>query len=283
MRNHGGSPRAGQTLISFVVQRATTWNPDASARVWALAVSGSTIYAGGYFSCIGGVARECIAALDASTGHATSWDPDANGPVYAFAVSDQYIYVGGDFSYIGGKDCSRLARFDLETLPTPTISSISPTSGKKDTTVTINGENFGDSQGSSYVKFGSVKATSYPSWSNTQIRVKVPGGSGGKVNLTVTTSGGTSSAKSFSILPSISTVSLTSGKKDTTVTISGSAFGTSRGSSYVKFGSVKATSYPSWSNTQIKVKVPSISPGKVKVTATTSGGTSNYKYFTVLN
>ncbi len=163
----------------------------------------------------------------------------------------------------------------------PNITSTSPTSGTQGSTVTLGGSAFGSSRGSSYVKFGSVKASSYVSWSNTQIKVKVPSGVSGKVNVTVTTSGGTSAAKTFSVKPNISSISPTSGKKDTTVTLSGSAFGSSRGSSYVKFGSVKASSYVSWSNTQIKVKVPSGVSGKVNVTVATSGGTSAGKSFTV--
>ena len=41
-------------------------------------VSGSTVYAGGSFTSIGGQARNSIAALDATTGAATSWNPNAD-------------------------------------------------------------------------------------------------------------------------------------------------------------------------------------------------------------
>ena len=74
---------------------ATAWNPEANSTVIALAVSGSTVYAGGTFSTIGGQSRGRIAALDAGSGLATAWDPEANGYVMALAVSGSTVYVGG--------------------------------------------------------------------------------------------------------------------------------------------------------------------------------------------
>ena len=103
--------------------RATAWNPDASlgadvefgADVYALAVSGSTVYAGGRFSSIGGRARNNIAALDASTGEATVWNPSAGGSVYRLAVSGSTVYAGGNFSSIGGVVRNNIAALDANT------------------------------------------------------------------------------------------------------------------------------------------------------------------------
>ena len=84
------------------------------ATVYALAVSGSTVYAGGYFGAIGGQPRASIAALNAADGTATSWDPSAHyftGPavIETLAVADSTIYAAGVFTTIGGQTRNNLA------------------------------------------------------------------------------------------------------------------------------------------------------------------------------
>jgi IPT/TIG domain len=80
--------------------------------------------------------------------------------------------------------------------------------------------------------------------------------------------------------PSITSIFPTSGPVGTVVTINGSVFGTSRGTSYVTFGSAKAANYPSWTSTKIQATVPS-GAQTGQVTVTTTGGTSNSRTFTV--
>lgn len=66
--------------------------------------------------------------------------------------------------------------------------------------VTIRGNAFGSKRySSSYVKFGSKKVPTYYPWSNTKIVLKVPSGISGKVYVRVTTSGGTSGGKYFTV------------------------------------------------------------------------------------
>jgi len=87
-----------------------SWNPDPTgcgySDVRALAVSGSTVYLGGFFCSItdaagtGTVARDDAAAVSAATGRDTGWDPAPVGPVYALAVSGSTVYLGGEFSRI---------------------------------------------------------------------------------------------------------------------------------------------------------------------------------------
>ncbi len=93
----------------------TSWNPNASSEVMAIAATGSTVYAGGIFTSIGGVPRGEVAAIDDSTGHVTSWDPEANGFVLTLAVSGSTVYAGGTFTTIGGQSRSRLAALDAST------------------------------------------------------------------------------------------------------------------------------------------------------------------------
>ena len=91
---------------------ATAWNPYADSTVSALDVEGSTVYAGGLFTSIGGQDRNYIAALDATSGAATAWDPHANSTVNSLAVSGSTVYVGGQFSSIGGQARNDIAALD---------------------------------------------------------------------------------------------------------------------------------------------------------------------------
>jgi hypothetical protein len=89
---------------------ATSWNPNASNTVNALALSGtSVVYVGGTFETIGSTAvvRNRLAAIKTNaeataTAEATSWNPNAtSGEVKALAVSGEVVYVGGTFETIG--------------------------------------------------------------------------------------------------------------------------------------------------------------------------------------
>ena len=63
-------------------------DPDGTVRALALSPDGSTLYAGGFYSHIGGAQRDGAAALDPATGQATSFDPGQIGSgVIAVAVS----------------------------------------------------------------------------------------------------------------------------------------------------------------------------------------------------
>ena len=68
---------------------ATSWNPGADNEVYTVAVSGSTIYAGGFFGVMGNQPCSCIAAIDAASGAVTAFNPSLNGPVYGIAVLGQ--------------------------------------------------------------------------------------------------------------------------------------------------------------------------------------------------
>jgi hypothetical protein len=115
----GGQWRNNIAALDAVTGAATDWNPNASggyypSSVYALAVSGSTVYAGGWFTSIGGQTRWSIAALNDTTGAATDWNPNAEGYVDALAVSGSTVYAGGDFTSIGDDRMrSYFAQFDF--------------------------------------------------------------------------------------------------------------------------------------------------------------------------
>ena len=121
--------------------------------------------------------------------------------------------------------------------------------------VTITGTNFGATQGTSTVKFNGTAATP-TSWSATSIVVPVPTGAT-TGNLVVHASGVDSNGISFTVLPtpSITSLSPTSGAVGTSVTITGTNFGSTQGTSTVTFSGTTATP-TSWSATSIVTPVP---------------------------
>lgn len=163
----------------------------------------------------------------------------------------------------------------------PEITRLSPKSGPVGTEVAIQGTGFGATQGSSTVQFKRAPAAELLSWSDTEIRCKVPeGAKTGPVK--VTTSGGTSNGRRFTVThpPVVTSLTPASGPVGAKVTISGTGFGASPGSSVVKFKGVTASKIISWSRTKIKCKVPAgAKTGPVKVV--TGEGASNGVRFKV--
>ena len=85
----------------------------------------------------------------------------------------------------------------------------------------------------------------------------------------------------YAVGPSISSLLPTSGAVGASVTIAGSGFGSSRGSSTVTFNGTSVTTFPSWSASSISAVVPTgATTGNVVVTV--SGRTSNGVLFTVV-
>ena len=143
------------------------------------------------------------------------------------------------------------------TIITPTISSISPSSGVPGTQVTINGTNFGATQGSGQVWLGSTYAGSIVSWSNTQIVATVAANSVSG-NAQVQQSGVWGNQIAFTVTsPSISGISPSTARAGDSITITGTNFGSTQGSGQVWLGSKLAGSIVSWSSTQIVATVAS--------------------------
>ena len=121
-RSIGGQSRTGLAKLSAAGSGAADadWNPHpvrysegSSVGVYALAVSGSDVYAGGDFLVIGGRPRSRIAKLPATgTGTAdAAWDASANSDVYALAVSGSDLYAGGAFSSMRAGSSRGFAQF----------------------------------------------------------------------------------------------------------------------------------------------------------------------------
>lgn len=167
----------------------------------------------------------------------------------------------------------------LPQLP-PSISGITPDNGPPGTTVSISGSSFGSIQGS--VTFNGIWA-SVSSWTDTAISATVPSGvtPGSNPVIVTTYNGVASNSVNFTVPtpPAISSLSPNSGSPGVPVTITGTAFGSSQGSSTVGFNGALA-SPTSWSDTSIIVLVP-VNATTGPVVVQTANGTSNSLMFTV--
>ncbi len=167
----------------------------------------------------------------------------------------------------------------------PFINSISPTSGPIGTAVTIDGLNFGATQGTSTVTFNGTDAGAATSWSNTQIVVNVPSGATtGAVVVTLASGVASNTDKTFTVTapaPTISSLFPTSGPVGTPVTINGSNFGATQGSSTVTFNGTNAGVATSWGDTQIVINVPSGATTGAVVVTVNSLASNTDKTFTV--
>lgn len=166
-------------------------------------------------------------------------------------------------------------------VPPPNITSLSPSSGAIGASVTIAGTSFGATQGASTVKFNGILAAP-ASWSATSIVAAVPTGAT-TGNVVVHASGVDSTGQSFTVLPNITNLSPTSGAVGTSLTITGTSFGPTQGTSTVTFNGVAATIF-NWTDTSVIASVPTgVGVGPNPVVLTVAGnGASNGASFTVL-
>lgn len=159
-------------------------------------------------------------------------------------------------------------------VPSPVISSISPASNGKDSTVTIIGTNFNNV---SSVKFGGVNAASYTVVNSTTINAKL--GTGASGNITVTTTGGTASFSGFTFIPPpvITSFSPVSAVAGSTITITGTNLSTTH---KVMIGVLPAASFTVINNTTVRAVVGTGASGAIEVT--TKGGMGSLAGFTFI-
>jgi hypothetical protein len=116
--NGGAVNRSRLAAVDGTTGTATAWNPKPNSAVHTLAVSGSTVVAGGRFTFVDALARRNLVELNAADGTPTSWAPDPSGQALALAISGSTLYAGGTFSgptAFAGVARNRLAAVDLTT------------------------------------------------------------------------------------------------------------------------------------------------------------------------
>jgi len=163
----------------------------------------------------------------------------------------------------------------------PVISNLQPPAAPIGGNVTINGSGFGAYQGSSTVQFNALTAQ-VRSWSDTSVTIIVPtNATSGPI--TVTVGGFVSNSAQFTVIEAISITSIapTSGPIGTSVTISGTGFGSTQSNSALGFYYEGAPpSITSWSDTSIVAVVPAgITTGPVS--ANVAGNSAQGPVFTL--
>ncbi len=160
----------------------------------------------------------------------------------------------------------------------PEITTLSSTSGGVGTQITITGTLFGPPQATSEVLFNGTLATT-TSWTPTSIVALVPTGAT-PGNVVVVTDSVPSNGVNFTPGPSVLSLSSQSAAVGNPITLNGVNFGSTQGSSIVKFNGTSATAISSWSNSSIKTTVP-IGATTGPVVVTVVGLASNGLIFTV--
>ena len=109
---------------TVVANASSSWQTNGT--VWALAYARGVVYASGDFTSVrppgaaagtGEVARNHLAAFDASTGALLSFDHSLSAKAFVMVPSadGSTLYIGGDFSTIDGVSRPKLAAFDTAT------------------------------------------------------------------------------------------------------------------------------------------------------------------------
>ncbi len=121
----GGWYLAGQfTTVSGTISGIIHLNPDLSIDtsfkvvinnnrgLFSLTKIGNTLYFGGLFDQINGVARNNAAAVNSKTGALLSWNPNANNSIRGITKVGSNLLILGDFSSVGGQFISAACLVD---------------------------------------------------------------------------------------------------------------------------------------------------------------------------
>ncbi len=123
---YAGIGGTGGQVMGWNLTGKSLWTAQTDGNVEAVTVANGEVIAGGHYqnfcdlgtNCADPVAREHIAALNATTGALdTAWHPSVNSilGVYSLAAGATDLLLGGDFTKVGGVDQEHFA--DLAITP----------------------------------------------------------------------------------------------------------------------------------------------------------------------
>jgi cysteine-rich repeat protein len=186
----------------------------------------------------------------------------------------------------------------------PVITGMSPGNGRPGTFVTISGYNFGASgsvkfwNGTAFTVVASAPAacTGLTTWSATQVLVEVPAGAlTGPIQLTNDTSHLSDASNdangprvsdyvvNTTARPGLCAAAPDSGFADVDIALRGTGLGATRGGSdTVKFQDTEPSTYGAWSDREVHVQAPRITPSTYAVKLTSNGIESNTVSFNLM-
>jgi YD repeat-containing protein len=255
----GGVQTSGVPFTVTPAPSITGLSPNSGATGSSVTISGSNFNAQGTGSTVafGGIPAATI----------SNWSSNSitlNVP--SGAISGNVVVTDA-----GGVTSNGL---NFTVVVTPTITSLTPSSGEPGASVSIAGTNFTATAGT--VTFNGLSAST-TNWTNTSVTAVVPNGATSG-NIVVTSGGLQSNGAAFTVLvPTINNAAPATGAAGTIVTLTGSNFGASAGT--VTFAGQSAT-INSWADGSIQAVVPaSASTGNIVVSH--GGLQSNGVLFTV--
>jgi IPT/TIG domain-containing protein len=207
-----------------------------------------------------------------TTEFGTSLGTAPDGSRYNQVINTRLYWYQQEWSNEGLQCKQRLAA------GAPAVTKVAPKTGPVTggTSVTITGTGFAGTTG---VKFGAVAASKFTVNSSTSITATAPAERAGIVDVTVTTSAGTSEislADRYKFAPVITSVKPTSGPAagGTLVTVAGAGFIPGTSGTVFKFGATAGKNVSCASSQQCTVLSPKHEAGTVEVRATVNTVTS---------
>jgi YD repeat-containing protein len=257
----GGAASNGSSFTVVPAPSITSLSQTSGAVGTAITVTGTNF---------GATQGSSTIKFNGTTGSPTSWNATTISVLVPTGATTGNVVV-----HASSVDSNGLA-FSVY----PTLTSLTPATGHISDSITVAGTNFGATQGASTITFNGTLAT--PSaWGDSSTTVPVPAGATSG-NIVVTVSNHASNPLAFTVIlpPTLTSATPSSAHVADAVTLVGTRFSATQGTSTIKFNGTTAIA-TAWSDTSITADVP-IGATAGNVAVTVSNQASNGLPFTVI-